>query len=80
MKKYIFKAYFGDHDKTVEISHIPGAGGSMMFHVYQDKYYIANIFMTTNGWRWHTPELAELQIDDLQVFFEIIERELLNSN
>lgn len=81
MRKYTFKAYFGDHDKTVEIGHVSGGGGSMMFHVYQDRYYIANIFMTSQGtWRWHTPELAQLQSSDLDVLIEIIERELLDSN
>jgi hypothetical protein len=46
--------------------------------VYQNKYYIAKIFLTPSGWQWHTPEKAQLQIDDLQVLIEIIERELNN--
>lgn len=76
MKKVIFKADFGDHEKTVEISQVSGSGGSASFHVYLDRYYIANIFMTElYGWRWHTPEKAELQSGDIYALIEIIERE-----
>lgn len=80
MTKYTFKAFFGDHDKTVEVGHVYGSGGNVCFHVYQDRYYIAKIFLTPSGWQWHTPEKANLQIDDLQVLIEIIERKLLEGD
>lgn len=77
MKEYTFKAYFGDHDKTVEISQMSGAGGTLSLHVLEDRRYIAHIFQVSYGWRWHTPELAQLQSGDIYALIEIIEREFL---
>lgn len=74
MKSFTFKAYFGDHDKTVEISQVSGAGGTLSLHVYQDRYYIANIFQVAGGWGWHAPEKAQLQGDDIYTLIEIIDR------
>ena len=52
MRSYIFKAAYGEEDKTVEISDVSGTGGS--FHLMIGNFYNGCFHISAGEWKLST--------------------------